>query len=265
MDNSIKKILEQWKEGYGGRVEDYKPYQAIHQLKHIAALFTPGSFFYFILNMYNFELDYVHPNVEEFLGVKPEEATIQKLLTSILPEEVEMVKKKEMVLQDFFENFANPQDIPFYKIMYFYKIRNRLGQVRTMLLQINALSVSEKGKIEHVLSVHTDITHLGLTKNDKLSFISLNGKQSYYNIDPEPGYFDPDNVETQEATLASLLTKRETQIVSMLANGNSPHEMAKTLNLSLHTIQTHRRNILKKTGINTTTELVARCLMEGLI
>ncbi|MDN3669075.1 LuxR C-terminal-related transcriptional regulator [Echinicola jeungdonensis] len=265
MENSIEKLLNQWKEGYVDRVDNYKPYQAIDQLKHIAALFTPGSFFYFIMNMHNFELDYVHPNVEEFLGVKPEEASIQKLLGSILPEEMEMVKKKEMVLQDFFENFVKPEDLPFYKIMYFYKIKNKKGQIRTMLLQINALSVSEKGKIEHVLSVHTDITHLGLTKNDKLSFLSLNGKQSYYNIDPEPGIFDPDNAETQDDTLTKLLTKREAQIVSMLANGQSPNEMAKILNLSLHTIQTHRRNILRKTGINTTTELVAKCLLEGLI
>ena len=43
------------------------------------------------------------------------------------------------------------------------------------------------------------------------------------------------------------LTKREKVIISMIANGKSSKEMADELFISIHTINTHRKNIIQKT------------------
>ena len=53
------------------------------------------------------------------------------------------------------------------------------------------------------------------------------------------------------------LTDREIEIIIHLLEGKSSKEIAETLFISKHTVDTHRRNILGKLGIKTTRELSA--------
>lgn len=53
------------------------------------------------------------------------------------------------------------------------------------------------------------------------------------------------------------LTTRETEILDLLAKGKTLQEMGDTLFLSKNTVVTHKRNILKKTGFNKMTQLIA--------
>ncbi len=61
------------------------------------------------------------------------------------------------------------------------------------------------------------------------------------------------------------LTPREIEIVRLVANGLIAKEIAAELNLSTHTVYTHRKNIMKKLKIGTTSELVLYAVNEGLI
>lgn len=45
----------------------------------------------------------------------------------------------------------------------------------------------------------------------------------------------------------SILTKREKEIISMIANGKSSKEISDSLFISTHTVNTHRKNIIRKT------------------
>lgn len=58
----------------------------------------------------------------------------------------------------------------------------------------------------------------------------------------------------------STLTGREQTIIGLLANGYSSKEMAEELNISVRTIETHRRNIKKKLGMNSTSSLIRYAL-----
>ena len=53
-----------------------------------------------------------------------------------------------------------------------------------------------------------------------------------------------------------LLSKRELTILEMVASGNNSEQIGKTLTISKTTVQTHRRNMLRKTGLNNTQQLV---------
>lgn len=55
-----------------------------------------------------------------------------------------------------------------------------------------------------------------------------------------------------------LLSKRELEIVSYLEKGFTSKEIAEELFLSNHTVDTHRRNILRKSEVRNTTELIYR-------
>ena len=53
------------------------------------------------------------------------------------------------------------------------------------------------------------------------------------------------------------LTQREIEIVELIAQCKSSKEIANILFISRHTVDTHRRNILAKTKMKTTTELLS--------
>lgn len=69
----------------------------------------------------------------------------------------------------------------------------------------------------------------------------------------------------QEHCEPTILSKREVQIVKYISQGMTNGEIANAIFLSVHTVSTHRKNILKKLGLKKSAELVAYALKTGLI
>ncbi len=63
----------------------------------------------------------------------------------------------------------------------------------------------------------------------------------------------------------TVLSQREIEVVEYIAQGLTAGEVADKMCLSVHTINTHRKNIFKKLGVNSTTELVRYALKTALI
>lgn len=63
----------------------------------------------------------------------------------------------------------------------------------------------------------------------------------------------------------NLLTRRETEILKLIVRGNINKQIAEELNISLNTVLTHRKNILSKTGIKTTSGLTLYSISNGLL
>lgn len=61
------------------------------------------------------------------------------------------------------------------------------------------------------------------------------------------------------------LTARQIEIVRLVASGKIAKEIASELNLSTHTVYTHRKNIMKKLNINSTSELVIYAVNNGIM
>lgn len=61
------------------------------------------------------------------------------------------------------------------------------------------------------------------------------------------------------------LSKREKEVVRLLALGASNKDIAEKLNLSLHTALTHRKNIIRKLGIKTAAGLTVYAILNGMI
>lgn len=76
-----------------------------------------------------------------------------------------------------------------------------------------------------------------------------------------PKSFDNDNVEEVEAYFLYndeflkkyKLTKREVQIIQMVCKERNSEEIAQSLHLSPFTVKTHRRNIIRKLGLDDST------------
>ena len=70
---------------------------------------------------------------------------------------------------------------------------------------------------------------------------------------------DEDNCEP------TALTQRESEITALIAKGMTNKGIAEQLHLSPHTVHTHRKNILRKLGINSVSELTLYAINVGLV
>lgn len=61
------------------------------------------------------------------------------------------------------------------------------------------------------------------------------------------------------------LTPREIEVLSLLAQGYMNPEIAEQLVLSVRTVETHRANLQRKTGLSTRAELIAYAVEHGLV
>jgi DNA-binding NarL/FixJ family response regulator len=62
-----------------------------------------------------------------------------------------------------------------------------------------------------------------------------------------------------------LLTPREREILQLLAAGKSNKDIATLLNLSLYTVETHRRNLQDKLNVHSFAELILYAVRKGVI
>ena len=63
----------------------------------------------------------------------------------------------------------------------------------------------------------------------------------------------------------STLTRRETEVVQLLAQGKSTKDVAAQLDLSVKTAETHRSNIMLKLGLHSISELILYAVRNNLV
>lgn len=61
------------------------------------------------------------------------------------------------------------------------------------------------------------------------------------------------------------LTKRETEIVRLVADGFKNREVAERLGISVKTVETHRANIMNKLALRNLAELIRYAIQKGLV
>jgi DNA-binding CsgD family transcriptional regulator len=61
------------------------------------------------------------------------------------------------------------------------------------------------------------------------------------------------------------LTKREKEVLKLIADGLSSQEIADKLFISLRTVETHRLNLNQKLDVKNTAGLVKEAIKRGLI
>lgn len=235
---------------------DSKAY--IQFVDQIANLFSAGSFYYFVMNFVTLKMELIHEGTKTVLGIENNEFNFEKLYEIMHPDDRDKIPVKENIAIDFFYNHVSFEDIYDYKVVYLMRLKHKDGTYKTILHQSKTMVVSEDGKVQQTLVVHTDVTYLNIPFDHKVSFIS-SIKPSFYALDTEPKF------KALEKNYAELLTTREKEIIKKLSEGNNFNEIARLLHLSPHTINTHKKNILKKTDCKNTTELVANCIREGVI
>lgn len=69
----------------------------------------------------------------------------------------------------------------------------------------------------------------------------------------------------ERTVLSDGLTSRETELVQLIAEGNSNKEVASILGISRRTVENHRARIMRKLGLRTFSELIRYAVRNNLI
>lgn len=222
--------------------------------KKLLSFFQVGDYYYYIFNIKKALLEFVSTDVTRVLGYDIKEFDIELIMSIIHPDDQPYFLAFEGKATEFFFNLGGDK-ITNYKISYDYRVRKKNGDYIRILQQITTLHFDEDKGVLRTFGVHTDITHLKPSGKPILSFIGLNGMPSYINVDVQESF----------KTSKSGLTKREQQILQLIALGKSSEEICTTLFISKQTVDAHRKNMLRKTGCANTAALMMEAIKRGWV
>jgi DNA-binding NarL/FixJ family response regulator len=73
------------------------------------------------------------------------------------------------------------------------------------------------------------------------------------------------SVEQHANSRRSTLTPREREVVKMIAEGNSAKKIARSLGLSVNTVEAHRFNLMRKLDIHNKAQLVTYAIQKEIV
>jgi DNA-binding CsgD family transcriptional regulator len=136
----------------------------------------------------------------------------------------------------------------------FYGASSRMkdleGVYNNLLSQAYIFKIPEFSSSVFLLMVVTKIDHLNLDNGG-----------IYYYLGPDRNFF-----RYPDATLPGsviYMSQQEFSVIEHISRGLSSKQIADIMFLSSHTINTHRRNVLKKNGLNSINELISRLKDAG--
>ena len=255
MKNSkkITDIKKYWRE------ENYiEKEEIIHNdhniIDQISQFFAVGSYYYYIFNFATLKIEYVSEGVNDVLEIEPKNLSLETMLGSYHPEDLDKLQDKERVASDFLFKQLDADQIVDYKVIYTNRILTKSGKCKTILHQAKALNTTKDGRIMKVIGVHTDISYLETPIDHNISFISYK-YPSYYSV--------PTGKLKRNGK--KLFTEREIEVINLISQGDSVKEIGELLFISEHTVKTHRKNILRKANVKNIAHLVTKCIRDGVI
>jgi len=144
-----------------------------------------------------------------------------------------------------------PQNRNDYRNIYEFRVKNNLGQYVNVISRQQVLLEDRKGKawiIMGMMDLSADQTPL---ENPRCSVVNRRTGDIF---DANSLVASPD-----------LLTTREKEILLLIGQGLLSKEIATALDISIHTVNNHRKNILGKLGADNAMEAVTRARKLGEI
>jgi DNA-binding CsgD family transcriptional regulator len=136
------------------------------------------------------------------------------------------------------------------------KVKNKYDTYVWYLIDTVIIEADENKSPQRTLITCTNINQF---KKDEIVYYNIQKKNQdgVYEIILE-GTDDHKKLEYN-------LTPRELQIISMVSHGNTNQEIADKIFVSLNTVKTHRKNIMKKTRCKGTADLTNFAFSRGLL
>lgn len=224
----------------------------------MASIFCAGPTFYFVVDFYDHQLDFITPNAHDIIAVTSDNISFNQIISTLHPDDMPFVSRAENTIIDCLYNKIGKERVVKYKASYCFRAMAPDGNYKLFLHQSIILTTDTNGGFGKSLNILTDVSLITSSNTYKVSLIGLLGEPSYLNLD----LVNPAGIKQSNE---NQFSKREMEIIRLIAGGYKIKEIADKLFISFYTVTTHRKNILAKSSAKTTTELIARCIQEGWI
>lgn len=229
MSQTIKN--EKWKELF----EKQKSQTAINK-----AVVENIDSYYFIFDCHINQISFVNSAFETITNYNSNSFTTEQLIEIIHPEDLPYFFSCEDKGLNFTNSLHFNEHFQ-YLIKYSYRIKCKNEEYIWIKQQCQALEVNNQGHLTKTLVIHQRVND----KDYKRPFNDHRIFDKSRNI-----YLDAENCYN--------LTKRELEILNLVQEGVNSIDISKKLFISKHTIDTHRKNILRKTNSANFIELIQK-------
>lgn len=225
--------------------------------ERMAAVLSSGQLCYFVVDYHERRISHINHTIKCVLGLDPHSMSFDKIAELIHPDDQSFVRQAEIAISDYYLHNIPRELIGKYKASYCLRMRTTSGNYQLFQHQSMVLSTDENGNCHQALNILTNISNLTSSNNYRVTLLDIKSNNCYIELD----------IYAQQRRFTQLLifTKRETEIIKLMSQGLKSPEIAAKLFLSLHTVKNHRKNILQKAQLHSSSELIARCLHQGLI
>jgi DNA-binding CsgD family transcriptional regulator len=225
-------------------------------------IFCSGQYFFYVTGDGNeLIVKYIEGNFEQLTGYDKQPYIGQSILEfhrlMILAEDSPVLMSFSQRCFDFLSNIPIDKQSQV-KCSFYYNILHKSGRLIPVIQQ-DSIHINPEGIPEYIFSFITDISHLK-AKNELMFSILVIDNEGNQQFKSFP--YQPPNLPIKEE---AILTVRERQIINLLAEGMTSKQIALDLGIAFHTVNTHRQNMLAKTGCKSSAELVKYALDHALI
>jgi DNA-binding CsgD family transcriptional regulator len=159
----------------------------------------------------------------------------------------------------------SPQERKDYKLGFDFRIRRADGQTIRLLQQVVALELDARGNIWLVLAVNDLLAGGSQETPLRRSLRNLRNGKSYLFVPEEEGPAASPVGQAGPGARSAELTKREIEVLGLVAVGLASREIADRLYISAATVNNHRQRILEKMGVRNSSEAVSYASRLGIL
>lgn len=235
--------------------EIFKSYSNPSIEKHIQKIIELDAYlpftstFFCITNTQNLNFEYVSKNMTGCLGL--DESDFKKggmryFWSRMHPDDLDTWLKALNGLMEFTLNEIDVENRSNMTYTWNYRLKNGNNEYMNIVQNTTPLEFDDNNKpiigLAHYTVLHPDVK-LQICASAKL----LNDNNEYETV-----YFN----NFSQQLLSDGISNRERDVIRLLVLNYSSKAIAEKLNISSNTVDTHRRNILKKLNLTSTGELI---------
>jgi DNA-binding CsgD family transcriptional regulator len=204
-----------------------------------------------VFDMLHMKTEFVSKGSIKFLGIKPEDLTAYHFKEATHPDDL---KRQELGLVKLFkiahELFAAKKGEMLLSSNFRLRIPN--GNYTNQLVQCYFFYSPAPWNTVYLIDIRTDISWSKKIKHEFHYYLGNN--LSYFRYPDE-----------ELLMMGITFSDREFEIIKLVKEGYDSEQIAEKLFLSKHTVNTHRKNILERSGKNHISDLIYFLEEQGLL
>jgi DNA-binding CsgD family transcriptional regulator len=213
----------------------------------------------FIFNHKTMSYDFFSENIKDVMGHSNEEFSnggLEFAMSLVHPDHTKIYNRHVLpIMFKYYMTYAFKGKNKDLRFSYTFKIKKKNGEYMWALHHMNAIKTNRLGFPILTLLHMVDVTTIKV--DDKINLtVSIKEEDEFF----KPIYsriFSPQN--------SFSFSDRELEILELIAQGKTSEEISKTLAISKHTVITHRRNMLEKSKVKNSSELIQLAYRQNMI